>query len=59
MNEFFISKTELLLKDFSLKGNYYYYGNNYDEVIKWYDKALAINPNDTFALSNKGQAQLR
>jgi tetratricopeptide (TPR) repeat protein len=51
-----ISRKELLLKESRLKANIYYYKEEYDEAIKCYDKVLEIDPNDIFALNNKGLA---
>jgi tetratricopeptide (TPR) repeat protein len=38
------------------KGMAYLYVGNYTEAIPYFDKALAINPNYTLALNNKGAA---
>jgi tetratricopeptide (TPR) repeat protein len=38
------------------KGDALYYQEKYDQAIQYYDKALAIDPNDTYALSSKGYA---
>lgn len=34
-------------------GNALYHQDNYTEAIQYYDKALAMHPNDEFALKNK------
>jgi tetratricopeptide (TPR) repeat protein len=51
-----ISRTELLLKKYLLKGNEHSYKKKYFEAIRCYDKALEINPNNVYAWSNKGTA---
>jgi tetratricopeptide (TPR) repeat protein len=51
-----ISRTELLLKEYLLKGNEYYYRKEYNNAIQCYDKALEIEPNDSKAWNNKGTA---
>ena len=38
------------------KGLTLYHSGKNEEAIKWYDKALAINPNYIIALNNKGRA---
>ena len=35
------------------KGNSLFYQGNYTQAIKYYDKALAIDPNNKLALANK------
>jgi tetratricopeptide (TPR) repeat protein len=51
-----ISRNELLLTQYILKGNEYYYKNEYNSALEWYDKAIEINPNYAGALTNKGVA---
>ena len=36
------------------KAQYFHSQDNYSEAIKYYDKALEINPNYLVTLSNKG-----
>src|SRR5215467_2126576 len=38
------------------KGNTLFYQGNYTQAIQYYDKALAIDPNNKVALANKGNA---
>ena len=51
-----ISRTELVLIEYLLKGNEHYYKKEYAKAIDWYDKALKIDPNNVFALYSKGVA---
>jgi tetratricopeptide (TPR) repeat protein len=51
-----ISKNELSLKEIILKGNEHYYNKEYNEAIKYYDKALEIDPKYALAWNNKGVA---
>jgi tetratricopeptide (TPR) repeat protein len=51
-----ISRKELSLKDIILKGNEHIYKKEYSEAIRWYDKAIKIDPNDASAWTNKGLA---
>jgi tetratricopeptide (TPR) repeat protein len=51
-----ISKNELSLKEIILKGNEYYYRNEFNEAISWYDKALEIDKNNFDIWYNKGYA---
>ena len=39
----------------AMKGDVFFYQDNYSEAIKYYDKALEINPKYNFALSEKGR----
>jgi tetratricopeptide (TPR) repeat protein len=48
-----ISKNELSLEEFILKGNEHYYNKEYKEAIECYDKALEIDPKHVSALNNK------
>src|SRR6476660_1057256 len=50
-----ISKNELSLKEFILKGNEHYYNKEYNEAIEYYDKALEIDPKHVGALNNTGK----
>ena len=38
------------------KGNALYSQGNYTQAIQYYDKALAVDPNDKDALNGKGDA---
>ena len=49
-----ISKDELSLKELLLKGNEHLYKNGYSEAIKYYDKAIELDPNNVDAWNNKG-----
>jgi tetratricopeptide (TPR) repeat protein len=51
-----ISKDELSIKEYLLKGNESYYKQDYKDTIKLYDRALEIKPDDELALNNKGLA---
>ncbi len=51
-----ISQTELILKEYFLKGNEHYYKKEYSDALKWYDKVLKIEPDEISALNNKGLA---
>ena len=42
--------------NFNAKADELYNQERYQEAIEWYDKALAINPNDVYALYSKGGA---
>jgi tetratricopeptide (TPR) repeat protein len=51
-----ISRKELSLKDIILKGNEHIYKKEYSGAIRWYDKAIKIDPNNASAWTNKGLA---
>jgi tetratricopeptide (TPR) repeat protein len=51
-----ISTTELSLKEIILKGNEHYFKHEYEEAIKYYDKAIVIEPNNVYAWKNKGHS---
>jgi tetratricopeptide (TPR) repeat protein len=51
-----ISRNQLLLKEYVLKGNEHHFKKEYSEAIEWYDKAIEINPNYVDAWNNKGIA---
>ena len=51
-----IPKTDLSLKEIILKGNQHYYKKEFDEVLKWYDKAIEIEPNNYDLWLNKGNS---
>ncbi len=51
-----ISRNELTLKEYLLKGNEHYYKEEYTDAIEWYDKALKIDPDEVSVLNNKGLA---
>ena len=38
------------------KGDAFYNQGNYTQAIQYYDKALATDPNDKYALDGKGNA---
>jgi tetratricopeptide (TPR) repeat protein len=48
-----ISRKELLLKEYILKGNEHYYKRRYRNALEFYDKATNIDPNNTDILFNK------
>ena len=48
-----ISKKDLSLKELALKGNEYYYKNEYKKAIECYDKALKQDPNNFDLLFSK------
>ena len=50
------SKKEASVLEWNNKGLALYNQKKYDEAIMSYDRAIAINPNDTYALKNKGNA---
>jgi tetratricopeptide (TPR) repeat protein len=54
--DFQISRNELSLKEIILKGNEYFYKNEYNEAISWYDKAIERDAGNTNARINKGVA---
>ena len=56
MGDLQISKEELLLKEYILKGNEFYYKKKYEKSIECYDKALEIDPKNATAWNNKGLA---
>jgi tetratricopeptide (TPR) repeat protein len=56
VGELQISKNELSLKEFLLKGNERYYKQDYEEAIKWYNKALESDVNNPEAWFDKGLA---
>ena len=41
-----ISKNELSIKEYLLKGNESYYKQDYAEAIEWYDKAIELDINN-------------
>jgi tetratricopeptide (TPR) repeat protein len=51
-----ISRKELLLKEHILKGNEYFYKEEYNKAIQCYDRALEIEPNNADIWNNKGHA---
>jgi len=51
-----ISKNDLLLKEYLLKGNGHYFRTEYSEAIECYDKALEIDSEHTDAWFMKGEA---
>ena len=51
-----ISKNEISLKEYLLKGNERYYIQDYEEAIKWYDKAIEQDINNSEAWFDKGCA---
>ena len=48
-----ISKNEISLKEYLLKGNERYYIQDYEEAIKWYDKAIEQDINNSEAWFDK------
>jgi len=56
VGEIQVSKNELLLKELILKGNEFYYKNEYEKSIECYDKALKIDSKYAEAWGNKGVA---
>ena len=51
-----ISKNEISLKEYLLKGNERYYIQDYEDAIKWYDKAIEQDINNSEAWFDKGCA---
>jgi tetratricopeptide (TPR) repeat protein len=51
-----ISKNYISLKEYLLQGNERYYIQDYDEAIKWYDKAINLDINNSEAWFDKGCA---
>jgi tetratricopeptide (TPR) repeat protein len=51
-----ISRNELSLKKYNLKGNEHLYKKEYSNAISWYDKAIELDPNYIAAWNNKGLA---
>ena len=51
-----LSKAQDSISQFLEKANSLYDQGKYQEAITWYDKALAIDPNDVDALNGKTQA---
>jgi tetratricopeptide (TPR) repeat protein len=51
-----ISKNELSSKEYILKGNEHSYKKEYNEAIRWYDKAIEIDYNNFDLWFNKGNA---
>jgi tetratricopeptide (TPR) repeat protein len=54
----------LLLKEHTLKGNEYFCKKDYEKAIKYYDKALKIDPKDAHArfnvaLASKNEMELQ
>ena len=49
-----ISTKELSLKEIMLKAKEHYYKEDYSGVLKWYNKAIELDPNDTVVWNNKG-----
>jgi len=49
-----ISKNEISLKEYLLKGSERYYIQDYEEAIKWYDKAIGLDVNNSEAWFDKG-----
>jgi tetratricopeptide (TPR) repeat protein len=41
------------------KATVLYYQGNYTQAIQYYDKALAVDPNDKYALDGKGKCSLQ
>ena len=56
MGDLQFSKEELLLKEYILKGNEFYYKKKYEKSIECFDKALEIDSKDADAWNNKGLA---
>ena len=56
VGELQISKSELSLKEIILRGNEHFYKNEYNEVIRVYDKALKLERNNFDLLFNKAYA---
>jgi tetratricopeptide (TPR) repeat protein len=54
-----ISTDDPLLKDIILKGNEHYYKKEYEEAIKWYDRAIKKDRTKTVVWFNKGFALMR
>src|SRR4029079_7080753 len=51
-----ISHRELSIKEFLFTGNEREYKEDYSEAIKWYDKALELDPNNFEPWYNKAMA---
>jgi tetratricopeptide (TPR) repeat protein len=51
-----ISTKELSVNEIMLKGNEHYCKKEYSEAIKWYDKAIELDPKYADAWYNKGNA---
>lgn len=49
----------MLLKEHLLKGNEFYYKEEYEKSIEYFDKALEIDPKYADAWNNKGAALIR
>ena len=50
-----ISKKELLLKEYLVKGSQCFYKEEYSQAINWYDKAIELDSGNFAAWYNKGR----
>lgn len=47
------TKSSIQIGELIEKGDHYYDRGNYKEAIKWYDKALAVDPNNAIKPTNE------